>query len=63
MSERPLGHAKNPPPPVEHEGPGPGPPDEPPPIGGRWSALYVLVIAALLFTIALCGAITWWGSR
>jgi hypothetical protein len=34
-------------------------PDEPPPILGRWSRLYALVIGELLLTIAFCG----WLSR
>jgi hypothetical protein len=30
-------------------------PDEPPPVLGRWSRLYALVIGELLLVIALCG--------
>jgi hypothetical protein len=36
-------------PPAEH-----APDDEPPPILGRWSALYALVIGELLLVILLC---------
>jgi hypothetical protein len=35
--------------------------DEPPPILGRWSALYTVVILELLLIIALCGWLSRWG--
>ena len=38
---------------------GPAPDDDPPPILGRWSALYAAVVAELLLVVAFC----YWLSR
>jgi hypothetical protein len=38
------------------------PPDERPPIPGRWSLLYALVIAGLVAMIVLCALVTRWGA-
>jgi len=38
----------------------PGAGDEPPPILGRWPALYAVVIGELLLVIALCAWLTTW---
>ena len=38
------------------------PPEEPPPVLGRWGALYALVIGGLLVMIALCALVTRWGA-
>jgi len=37
---------------------GAAPPDEPPPLGGSWGALYGLVVAELVLVILLCGWLT-----
>jgi hypothetical protein len=37
--------------------------EEPPPIFGSWRALYTLVVVCLLVMIAVCAAITRWGTR
>ena len=36
--------------------------EQPPPLLGTWSNVYLLVLGELAFLVALFAAITWWAS-